>query len=215
MNKISLRPFPSCLSSTVSLELAPDLCGVCMCVWVGWGVGGGLWVIARALPAPAVIWFVAEGSQLQPSHHFVQDGYCLQGERGRGTREEEGEKGGGKLEKVHDKWMERVKSERERSARGRWQRVRRKGRDGAGGRNKMWLHKSKLCSSNLGCLTSNFYSFMKIKSVFRTLCTKHTTTAGPLLQKAGLNTLIHDNVALTKVSTEKWEHRDLSKSLEG
>lgn len=57
----------------LSQDLAPDL-------W-----GGGLWVIARALPAPAVLWFVAEGSQLQPSRHFVQDGYCLQGERGRKT----------------------------------------------------------------------------------------------------------------------------------
>lgn len=44
---------------------------------------------------------------------------------------------------------------------------------------------------------------------------KKIPTAGPLLQKPGLNTLIHDNVALTKVSAEKWEHHDLTKSLEG
>lgn len=77
--KLVSNPFAlACLA--LSLELAPDL-------W-----GGGLWVIARALPAPAVIWFVAEGSQLQPSHHFVQDGYCLQGERRRewGRKRERG-----------------------------------------------------------------------------------------------------------------------------
>lgn len=98
--KLVSNPFPlACL--LLSLELALDL-------W-----GGGLWVIGRALPAPAVIWFVAEGSQLQPSHHFVQDGYCLQGERGRGRgRKKEGR--GTNCEEGRDEWMERVSMQRER-----------------------------------------------------------------------------------------------------
>lgn len=57
----SLTLFPVA-SVPLFLDLAPDL-------W-----GGGLWVIARALPVPAGLWFVAEGSQLQPSCHFVQVG---------------------------------------------------------------------------------------------------------------------------------------------